>query len=240
MQYLHFNQDVLIFTDKNRSVGCVIDDSRHPKGHPVTSGFLRLLEDALFDPGRTLTPAYDELQRIGLDPQDEARNLAGLDSFLETSRSIGWTPGAQQMGDLTMEEFTDDTVLSLDGNAVWCPAGVLATRTVGSSVVRLAVSPMDLHGSVQPDQRILASPVSEAGPDLRIVADASCGVCGVCGVCAICAEINAATPAGAISAVTALSEMQDLLDPADRRALIEGAAQTAYASDRNTARVDIA
>ena len=231
MKYICFSRDVLLFTDAYRSVGCVIDDSRHPKGPPVTSGFLRVLEDTRFDPDRTQTPAYEELQRVGLGPDGLARNLEGLEAFLDSSCSINWNPRQQVLGEVAVEEFKEDTVLTLDGNAVWCPAGVVVTRVCGSAIIRLAVSPMDLRGSVQADERVLARPVSAAGPDLRIVADASCGVCGVCGVCAICAEINAATPAGAISAITAVDEMQDLLAPADRRALIEGTARTGCASE---------
>lgn len=239
MRYLNFSRDVLIFTDSQRLAGAIIDDSRYPKGHPVTSGFLRLLEDAIFDPDRARMPSYTELERISIEPDGQVRDLAGMDAFLATSPSIGWTEQPGKMGDIASEEFSDDTVITLDGNAVWCPAGVLATRRSGTSLIRFAVSPMDLRGSVEPDQRVLASPVSAAGPGLRFVTDSNCGVCGVCGVCAICEEINAAAPAGAISAITAMNEMQDMLAPADRRALLEQAARTAHAATRNATRIGI-
>lgn len=239
MQYLNFSRDVLIFTDAHRSAGAIIDDSRYPKGHSVTSGFLRLLEDALFDPDRARMPSYAELERLGIEPADQVRDLAGLDSFLATSSSIGWTAHPEEMGAIVSEEFSDDTVIALDGNAVWCPSGILATRGSGTSLIRFAVSPMDLRGSVEPDPRVLASPTSLAGPGLRIVTDSDCGVCGVCGVCAICEEINAASAAGAVTAVSSLNGMQDLLAPADRRALMEQAARTSHAALRNVARLDL-
>jgi hypothetical protein len=232
MRYLCFKQDVLIFTDAHRTVGCIIDDSRYPNGHPVTSGFLRLLETTLFDPKCTETPSNEALQRAGLAAEDQDRDLAGFDSFLFTSPSISWDSVPQPLGHISTEEFSNDAVISLNGDAVWCPSGVLAKRPIGEATVCLAVSPMDLRGSVQTDQRVLASPLSAAGPDLRLVTASDCGVCGLCGVCAICAEINAATPAGATVAITALGELQNMPSPADRRALIEAAYRREYAAER--------
>jgi hypothetical protein len=232
MRYLHFAQDVLLFTDAPRTVGCIIDDSRHPNGHPVTSGFLRLFEHALFDSGCTETPSFETLERIGLAPEDQGRDLAGLDSFLITSPSISWDSSPQPLGEISTEELLSDAVLSLNGDGVWCPSGILAKRTVGEATVWLAVSPMDLRHSVQTDPRVLASPISAAGPHLRLVADSGCGACGVCGVCAICEEVNAATPVGATIAITALGELENMPSPADRRALIEAAYHQQFAAER--------
>lgn len=232
MRYLCFTQDVLIFTDVHRTVGCIIDDSRNPNGHPVTSGFLRLLESTLFDPERTETPSYETLQRAGLAYEDQDRDLTGLDSFLVTSPSISWASAPQPLGRTSTEDLSSDTILSLNGDAVWCPSGVLAKRPTGEATVCLAVSPMDLRGSVHIDQRVLASPISAAGPDLRLVTDSDCGVCGVCGVCAICEEVNALAPAGAVSAISAVRGLQDMPSPADRRALLEAAYRREYAAER--------
>lgn len=240
MRYLHCSRDVLIFTDAHRVAGCVIDDSRQPKGHPVTSGFIRLLEDVLLDPQRTKTPSFDELRVAGLESGEEPWDLSGLGAFLDTSPSIGWRSAPQPLGRTSTQEFTEDQVVALDGNPVWCPAGVVATRNIGETTFHFAVSPMDLRGSVQVDPLVLASPVSAAGPQLRLVAGAECGMCSMCGVCALCAEINAATPAGNISAIAVLGQFQDAPSPADRRALIEATYRREYAGEHHARRIPAA
>lgn len=204
MSFLNLSDDVLIFTDLSRSAGGVIDPSGPAVARAISAGLTRLIEDVYFDPDRSRTPSWGELATYGRSGGEN--DLSGVLNFANTSEC--WTLGqsSQDLGPISTERHDEDGIVPVGEIGLWRPAGALAARQVGVHTLYLAVSTMDLRGSVQEDPAFDAVPLVTRGSRLTLVpSNNGCSACAVCGVCVICAEVNEASGIAATVGVSGVS-----------------------------------
>ncbi|MBS4104220.1 hypothetical protein [Tsukamurella paurometabola] len=205
MTFFSLTCDLLISTDRSRTVGSTVDAVGPSISRAVTAGMVRLLEDAIFSADTSQAPRWSQMcERAAQAPG----GADGLERYLASSHSWEISDTRHPLGQIETSSDDSDGVAMLGESAAWRPAGEIRVRTYGAHRIYFVESELDLAGAMTPDLSIDAVPLVSVGSELSLIeAGGACGVCGACGACAICGEINAAAPVAAGAAITAVTHV---------------------------------
>jgi hypothetical protein len=224
MAALSLANDTLIFTDRGRLAGGILNRETGRTATMVTSAMIQALEASLIG-GAPLHAGLEAMLRkpvvTHLRPQEGRRATP-----TRILPGIRVTERAPRLGPITTETHDGEGTVDLDGGPIWRPAGTVQSRTVGSARLAFVVANQDLTGKVRPKNIMSATRFLSSGPTI-VAQDSTCGVCSSCGACALCTacgELNAAAIGAAAAALTNVAQASNVaFDPADlagRRAAV--------------------
>lgn len=221
MASISFTGPTLIFTDKSKIAGGIINEKSGGISTPISQAVIKIIDEKIFDNQRQevanisgLVAAEPEAQRGGLAIEglaaagqaDDDDDDDGPSATAQLRKLARMTPGLRvsrrnpSMGPIQTQNLSDDGFITLGQLRTWRPRGQSQRRKIGDHMVHYVVADASLAGQVEPVREIGQFAIVQGNLEFG----GACGACGVCGVCTLCGELNAASAVAAIQAISSI------------------------------------